>query len=228
MLGAIGFIVAAIAILGFVWSCQKAYVQVDPFRLWAFCFAFTLMAVSMLLWAMITIVADPVVTQNFMLATDVLLLLGTAAMIMVATGRPTMLQATLLAGVVALTVSYRAYLQPPTAYVQDGLLFFNLLGASRLVIVGIFAFIWLPVAMYFASQIAQSNPIMRTRTWTFQIYFVALAAVFGMFAKAQRSAAIIALFIIMIALFGLLALFNVTLTKMQPIKRGKTHAARKA
>lgn len=226
MLGAIGFSVAAVAITAFAVSCQKTYHHVDRFRLGAFVSAFCLLAAAMVLWAIIAANNDPSMTAQLMVAADVLVLVASAAMVLVAVGRLVPLIIIPLGLIVALAVSYRVFNEPSTAYVQNGLLFFDLQDTMRLFVVGIFAFVWLPVAMYFAALVAH-DPLLAKQRLTFQLYFVALVAVFGVFAKARREGAIIGLFAVMTALFIIMTVFNVVLARAHArLGKGVRHAAK--
>lgn len=230
MLGVIGFTAAAIVITSFVWSASRAYIGVDTFRFSFFKLAFGLLAAAMLVWAVVVLRNDTLVTKELMLAADALLLAATICMVVVATGPLPIYLYTLFGVASALLLGYRAYMETSAAYVQDGLLYFNLEGASRFVVVGIFALIWLPAAMFFASKIARSDPLLRRRQLTLQLYFVALVAVFGVFAKARRPEAIIWLFVMIVALFLVMASFNLALVgahkKVQRRAQRATHRSK--
>lgn len=227
MLGVIGFGLAAIVIFTFAWTSLRVYTSVSPYRRQAFAVAFCLLAAAMALWALAVAANDPLVTARMMLAADSLVIAGTAAMIMVVIGRTSLAAIALIGLIGALLLSYRVYVEPSTAYVQQGLLFFNLEGNSRLVVVGIFALVWLPIAMYFAGQAAR-DPLLAKRRLSFQLYFVALVAVFGIFVKARRPAAIIGLFVIIIVLFLAAILFNLALQAAQRKVSGPRHATKPA
>ncbi len=227
MIGVLGFLLAAVVIAAFVWSSQRTYTMVDPFRLKAFNIAFALLALAMAVWGLVVALDDATMTRNLMLMSDVLLLVSTACMVIVVVRKFSTLFLTSLAGVVSGLVAYRAYSMPSTAYVSDGLLYFNLQGSSRLFIVGLFAFVWLPAAMIIAGQIANIR-ILANRRLVLQAYFILLVALLAMFSKARRSEAIIALFGAIVLVFVILLVFNLSLTKAQAAqtaKRSKGHAA---
>lgn len=214
MIGLIGFIIAAAAITSFVWSNQKVYTTVEPTRLKLFNVAFGLIAIAMLFWATIVAANDAAITQRFMVASDCLIGLGSLCMFLVIFRQFSALVLSLLGGVLAVFVSYRAYVQVPTAYVHNGLLYFNLQGSSRLLIIGLFAIIWLPAMMLVANDVA-NHPAFHGKRLSLQMYFVFLVALLALFAKARRPGAIIGLFAMIVLVFVVLTVLNLTLAKIE-------------
>lgn len=181
--------------------------------MYLFTLAFSLLALCMLVWLTVVVINDARVTKELILASDALLLMGSACMILIFVKHYESYIAPLLALLGSVLLGIRAVSRPPTAYVHDGLLYFNLNTSMKALIVGGFLLFWLPGVMNVASYISQDISLRGGQNlvpmlFTFTILSTAL------FVSARRSWVIIVLFVVITILFGVMAAINVTISKI--------------
>ncbi len=223
MIGTIGFIVGALSIAAFAVTARKAYSDTPPRKLNLFCTAFGLLSASLLLWATALLMHQDVATRMLMIATDCLLVLATGSMALVLLDRPSIPLQVGLGVAGSMAIMLRAVAYPSTAYIRDGLLFFDLTQPVRLVIIGMFLICWLPAVIVVASYIA-NTPRLRSLQNLFTALFILLIAVTALFVSAQRQTVIIGLFVGITTLFVSMTCINILVLRIRAIK-DTTYAA---
>ncbi|MDB5166514.1 MAG: hypothetical protein JWM37_586 [Candidatus Saccharibacteria bacterium] len=226
MIGLIGFILAALSIGAFGASVNGAFPAASPSARYHFSLALYLLAAAMVLWGVTVAVNDPSVTDMLFIATDILM--ATATLVLIRTvfygGR---LVITVLATFVAVLVAYRATTVPTTAFIEDGLLHFNLQDGLRTTLLGTLLLVWLPIMLTLARRFgAVSRFEWVTPVLTLQYSLLVFAT--AMFMSARRPWVIVSLFGMMIVLFVVATVFNRSLSQIPaavPQKKGKKHHA---
>jgi hypothetical protein len=226
MTGIAGFILGALFIASFAVTASKAYATVPPRKLQLFSAAFGCLAAAMLLWALTVIVNTPQGIRVLMLASDCLLLLGTGCMVQLLVNRSEVWFTTCLGLIGSLLVGLRAFVYPTTAFVQGGLLYFNLSKSVQAVIIGALLLLWIPAVIVVASYTAKDKSLPSIQN-ILTASFLALVVVTALFLSAHRSAAVIGFFAIIAALFLAMTVANVTIMRLHKTF-GVKHAARSA
>lgn len=224
MTGIIGFIIGALCIASFSVTAARTYITVPPRKLQLFTSAFGLLAAAMLVWAFTIIFNSPQSTKELILASDTLLVLATGCMILLLFSRTEVWLTALLGLAGSLLIGLRAFAYTPTAFVHNGLLYFNLSSSVRAVIVGSFLLFWLPAVVTVASYTAKDKSLPGIQN-ILSISFMALIVVTALFVAAHRSIAIIGLFVIIAALFLAMTVVNVIILKLHKTF-GAKHATR--
>ncbi len=219
MLGAIGFLCAALAVGAFAYTADRSYgAFLRERERWLFSFAFALLAACMVAWATASMAAS----QNngalsaFMFVSDILLVAATIAMACVALPRATEhpLMVALLVALGAMAVVARIALVPVTASGNDeGMLVFGLEGVMRNVVAGGFLFVWLPTVFMVAKSMRQNVAIAPIAN-PFVVLFSVLVILSLGLVVAFRPLLIAGLFIAITALFLVGAYVNITLLKI--------------
>jgi hypothetical protein len=209
MIGIIGFLVGAMAIALFAATAYRAYVFADSRKLRLFCTAFGLLAAAMVIWALTVAESDNVMAVTRLLfCSDVLLMAGTVAMASIFTAQFNIVLTVCLSIVGSALLATRAFVYPPTGYIQNGLLYFNLTGSVRLVLLLVFVAIWLPAMVYMSFSVGR-DPLLRGMGTGLTMTFVTLVFATALFLAARRSQVIIALFICIALLFIIVAVINI-------------------
>lgn len=225
MLGTLGFTIGAFTIALFAATSYRAYRFVNQRRLTLFCSAFAMLAVAMLLWAMAAASSsDVVILHRLLFASDVLLLTGTAAMVALLFKTTNVLGGILLTMVGAVALAFRATAYPPTGFVQNGLLYFNLNGGVRFIVLLAFVLGWLPGMVLVASEAAH-DPVLEHVSSSLKASFVSLVLVSSLFLTARRSGVMITLFVLVAALFLVMSFLNWQISSAQRAQKGKKHAS---
>lgn len=222
MTGTIGFLIGAAAIASFAATSFYAYRFADPRKLHLFVTAFGLFAVAMVLWAVAVASGNAIAVTRLLYASDALLLAGTVAMAMLLWGRQNVILNVGLGSLAALLLSLRAFDYTPTGYVHDGLLYFNLTGGVRTVILLSFVLIWLPAMIQMAFSVARDPLLFAVRN-ALTSCFTALVFVTAFFLSAKRAAVIVPLFAFIAALFLIMSILNVLI--MRAGRSSAEHAA---
>lgn len=228
-LGTIGFISGMLAVGAFAFTSWKAYRVVKPELLKLFVTSFALFAVAMGVWAVAALPSLSADIRPLLFATDVLLLTATACMSFILLGGVRIYSATLFATLAAVLLAHRMSQYPPTGYVADGLLYFNLDGIVRTILVIAFALIWLP-AMYKVANILALDRVLAPLGRVLTLCFILLTLVSATFLGARRPSVIIGLFLMITVLFAAMTVMNALLVKVHnsPVKKEKVHAAKRA
>jgi len=226
MTGKVGFILGALFIASFAITATRAYSTVPTRKLQLFSSAFGLLAMAMLVWAFAIICNNPASTKELILASDSLLIFATGCMIQLLLNRSEVWLTALLGLAGSLLLGLRAYDYVPTAFVHDGLLYFNLSTSVRAIIIGAFLLFWLPAVVTVASYAAKDKSLPGIQN-ILSVSFMALIVVTALFVAARRSYIIISLFAIIAALFLAMTLVNIIILKLHK-SFGAKHAARAA
>lgn len=228
MLGVIGFISAAIAIALFIFSYRRAYPRVDARTSSPLVIGLSLLMIVMVFCAFIVSQAS---TGQYLapmiLTIDVIMLIATGFMLSILLPGNSKLLTILLIVFMALVIGYRAYTLPPTAYVLDGILYFNLEGAARTLLMIAILGIWYPALHIAGSRAAQTLSLPGLSTVLALGYFMLAVATAAFFSTTQRSMIIatfggLVLTFISIAAINIFALRLSHLTSRKGIKRGKS------
>lgn len=213
MLGAIGFLIAALVIAGYAVSSSLVYTLAPPRQRYSFALAYTLLAIAMLFWMVAVASGGGSSLPGFILASDVVLIGATLAMINVKYDLLAQwwLLALLIAGAALLT-ALRAYIYPPTAFVSDGLLYFNLPPVVLAVFLTTFTLIWLPASAQVVRQVMSLDGLRWLQNLTAHV-FTAIIIVTGLFLSARRPVMVILLFIVLVSMFAGLLAFNLWLQR---------------
>lgn len=213
MLGLIGFFTAAASIIFFVQSFKKTFTNLDKKTMLAFTTAFSMLASVMILCGVISARQDPETTRTLILAVDVVMLVATGLLltIFVKLESHTLTALSVVAG---LLVGARAFLEPIVAKTADGILYFNLSGAPRAVLLALILGIWLPAAAIAASRAARTVAVSGLANLMTAAYIMLTVITAVLFSSQQRPI-IIGTFGLLVAIFFVLGLANITLGKMQ-------------
>lgn len=222
--GTVGFVLAAAAISGFAYTANQAYIVVKPLQRTLFVLAFGLLALSMLFWALTVTFTNSTNSSQLLFTTDALLLAATACMAVILCGQ---VSAVIVGGLItisAVVLALRAFVYLPTGFVHDGLLYFNLAGGVRLVILLAFVAVWLPALLTITRQLAIDKAFNGLQN-SLSSCFVGLVLVTGLFLSARQSKVIISLFILVIGLFLAMSCLNLLVIKLHKQLEDAAHAA---
>lgn len=215
MLGLIGFLALAFVIGVYVYMCYINYTFVPIREKRLFVSAYGLLGLAALVWAATFFVAKEIVSP-LVFASDIILVAATGCMlgIIFDIARPRILAPLVLAGTSILTV--RAFVVPPSAYVADGLLFFNLSQAEALVFGLVFLIVWLPATIKVVHLALQSPRLLPFRN-VVSFLFISVVLMTGFFLTARRPVMIIISFVSIILLFALLVGVNILLKRIDKV-----------
>jgi len=213
MIGSIGFSVGALAVGIFAVTAHRAYRSLSPRNLSLFCSAFGMLAVAMVVWAFAATDYSDQTISTLLFASDALLISATIcmALTLVKSASPLFYVAGAAIGSLLLALRFEYY--PPTGFVRDGLLHFNLHGGVRTILIGLFVFVWLMAMIRVAQQITRNATLAPLRS-ALIINFAAIVAAVALFLSARRSSIIISLFIVIVGLFLTLSAINVLLQRI--------------
>lgn len=215
MLGLIGFLMLAVFIGVYVYTCYANYALVSIREKRLFVNAYGLLGLSALVWAATFFVTEKSVSQ-LVFASDVLLVIATGCMLGVIFDitRPRVFAPLVLAGSALLTV--RAFIVPPTAYVADDLLIFNLSQAEALVIGLTFLAAWLPATIKVVHLALNSSRLAPFRNIV-SFLFMSVVLMTGFFLTARRPVMIVISFVSIILLFTVLVGLNFALKRIDKV-----------
>lgn len=223
MLGVIGFLALALVIGIYVYTCYANYNLVPLREKRLFVSAYILLGLASLVWAA-TFFVNAEVVAPLVFASDVMLIVGTGCMLGVVfdIARPRVFAPLVVTGASILTI--RAFVMPPSAYVADGLLFFNLSQVEALAFGLVFLSAWLPATIKIIHLALQSPRLLPFRN-VVSYLFISVILMTGFFLTARRPIMIVISFASIIILFALLAGVNVALKRIEkPRKRhGVSH-----
>jgi hypothetical protein len=212
MLGLIGFLALAFVIGIYVNTCYTNYVLVPLREKRLFVSGYGFLGLASVIWAATFFVGEQTVSQ-LVFTSDVLLVAATGCMlgIFFDIARPRILAPLVLAGAGILTV--RAFVVPPSAYVADDLLIFNLSQVEALVFGLVFLIAWLPATIKVV-HLALRSPRLLPFSNVVSFIFISVVLMTGFFLTARRPIMIISSFASIILLFTLLAGMNVALKRI--------------
>lgn len=213
MLGIIGFLTLAAVIGVYVYTSHIQYTLV-PFReKRLFVTAYGLLAIAALIWAT-TFVVEPQSVSALVYTADIILVMATGAMlgVLIDIGRPQIFALLTLAAAGLLAV--RAFVLPSTAYVADGLLFFDLAPEESLVIGLLFLAIWLPATIKIVYLALRSQRLIPLRN-VVSFIFVSTVLMTGFFLAARRPEMIVVTFTSIVILFAILVAVNMLLKRIE-------------
>ncbi len=204
MLGFIGFSIAAILVGLFAFSFNRYFQTLSFHTRHTFVSAFILLALALFVWGFAPLINIPSVTTALVFAGDALLILGTGYLISAQLKMPSLwLLVVAVVGVAILTL--RAFVFQPAAFVQDGILHFNLEGEARLVILAILAFIWMPLGIRVTQLAVRSKGAVQF-SGLIALVFIAALIFAALFIAARQTEIIIASFAALAFSFLVLAL----------------------
>lgn len=212
MLGLIGFISLAMVIGAYVYTSYTNYELVPLREKRLFAGAYGLLGLSAIIWASTFLLPENAVSP-LVFASDAMLVTATGCMlgIIFDIARPRIFAPFVLAGAGILTL--RAFVVPPSAYVADGLLIFNLSQAEALVFGLVFLAAWLPATIKIVHLALHSSRLLPLRN-VMSFVFISVVLMTGFFLTARRPIMIIVSFVSIIMLFALLTGFNVMLKRL--------------
>lgn len=229
MLGVIGFLSAAGAIIAFLWSVKVAFPRLDPTTSHAFTTAFSMLACVMLLSAITLIVGQDTDIRPLILAIDVVMLTATGFLLSILVNLRNPLLLSMLAVIAGLVVSVRAFTLLPESTIDNGILFFNLTGAVRTVFMATILGIWLPAVVLVGKRAAQTMNVPGLENVFMLAYFM-LAAITACFFSTSDRRMVIATFGALILVFVGLAVVNLQVARLGKVfagpKKVKKHARR--
>lgn len=211
MWGFVGFIVAAIVVGFFAQTFYKTYAQVESRVRKSFTTSFVLLAIAMALWGVAALSGQATVVGNMVLAGDILLVIATGYLFHAVFDLSEPWLAGLLVVPGALLIVLRANMYPTEAYVDGGLLYFNLTGAPRIVLLTVLIAIWLPITLHVMSRAVRSIGRDDLRIIV-QASCVSCIMATTIFVAAFQHKVVVASFIFVILAFMGLAASNVLAT----------------
>lgn len=223
MLGFIGFIFLAVIVGLYVQTSSRLYVTVPVEKRQSFVAAFGLLATTSLVWSLSFFVV-PSAINLLMTIADFLLLVATGFMMNVSID---LLRRTwLIIGIVlvgATLLALRSLVFPSTAFVEGGILNFDLSTQTALGIGLIFLAVWLPACLRVIRYVTHAAALARFR-FSFAYLFASVILMTSFFLTAQRPLMIILSFISINVLFFVLLLMNQFIRHLQVTKgKGVTH-----
>lgn len=230
MLGTFGFFIGAIAIALFAVTAWKAYRTVEPVKLRLFVTAFLLFALAMAIWGLSVAQPDAYSIRPFLFAGDTLLVLATACMAFVLLGGMRIMTGVIAGLLAALLLANRMSSYPPTGYVENGLLHFNLTGGVRTVFLLAFVLIWLPAMLSVAAGLSRDR-VFAGLSNVLTSCFILLVLVSALFVSARRPSMIIGQFTLIAVLFLAMTAVNILLIKLHNelvVAKGAKHVRRHA
>lgn len=218
MLGFIGFIVLAVIVGLYAQTSSRLYVAVPAVERQSFVAAFGLLATTSLVWSLSFFVV-PSAINLLMTIADFLLLVATGLMVNVSID---LLRRTwLMIGIVlvgATLLALRTLVFPSTAFVEGGLLHFDLPTQAALGIGLIFMVAWLPACLRIIQHVTHPAVLTRFR-FSFAYLFASVILMTSFFLTAQRPLMIILSFIFINVLFFVLLLMNQLIRRLQMTKK---------
>lgn len=227
MLGVIGFVVAAAAIGTFVWSVKAAYSRLDSQTTHLFTTAFSILALVMVVCGLAVMPNLDSDIRPFILAVDVMLLAATACLLGILLDLRSPILLSMLAAIMGLIIAARVFLFPTEAYVEDGILYFNLTGVARTALTAIILGVWLPATIVVARRAARTVAVAGLGNVLASAYFL-LAAITAIFFATARREVIIATFVVLTITFIGLSAINVQVSRLGKlaVRKETKHAKR--
>ena len=212
MLGMIGFLTLACVVSAYAYTCHVNYTLVPLRERRLFTAAYGLLGLTAVVWATTFLVVEGAVPA-LVFTSDIMLVVATACILGVVLdiAKPTVYMPLILVGSGLLTA--RAFAFPPTAYVADGLLFFNLSQLQALVIGLIFLIAWLPATIKVAYLALRSPRLLPFRNLV-SFLFTSVVLMTGFFLAARRPIMIVVTFVSIILLFAILTGVNIALDRI--------------
>lgn len=212
MLGMIGFLTLACVVGAYVYTCHVNYTLVPPRERRLFTAAYGLLGLAAVIWSTTFLVPEGAVSA-LVFASDIVLIVASGCILGVVLDitKLQILIPVTLAGASLLTV--RAFVFPPTAYVADGLLIFNLSQAQALVVGLIFLIAWLPATIKVVYLALRSPSLLPFRN-VVSFLFISVVLMTGFFLTARRPVMIIISFASIILLFAILVGTNIVLKRI--------------
>ncbi len=225
MLGVIGFISAFFAILLFVASFRYAYPRLDRSVALSFTSAFMMLASIMAFAAIALLIDNPETLKSTIIAIDIVLLIATGFLLNILLPIKNPLILTLLAVVAGLAIAARVTSEP-TAVISEGILYFNIEGSMRLIMMaGLFG-VWFPASYIVARQAVKTVAAEQFHR-IIELAYIMLTISAGIFFAARTQNMILASFGALVVTFVSITGFNVMLkriTDMMLSKKRRRHA----
>jgi hypothetical protein len=219
VLGFIGLMIAAIVVSLFARSFYKSFPVLRHHTRSSFTAAFLLLALALFVWAFVPFINKPDVTMYLVFAGDALLLLGTGYLITAQFKAPSLwMLVVAVAGVAIITL--RAFVYKPTAFVQDGILHFNLEGEPRLILLAILAFLWVPLGTRITQLAVRSKGLPQFSGVIAAVFVLSLIAA-ALFISARQTPIIVSSFAVLAFTFLMLAIIPLLLTKISHLHVNK-------
>ena len=156
MLATLGFLATGLCFALFAFTFNSKVIAKTKLPLRQFSYAYYCLALALITWGIAAWIGGNDLLANSVIIGNAFLILGTLFMISVLL-KPKEQGWLLTAGLIGAFLLYlRAENYPPAPYMQDGILIFNTETAVALVLASIFLFIWLPVNLRVAKQVAHS------------------------------------------------------------------------
>lgn len=213
MLGFVGFTLAAIVISVFAITFYKSFIGLPLLRRHNFTVAFLLLGLAFLIWGLIPLFDQAQFIAPLIFVGDVLLVWGSALLVMSQFNVPPVWLTTSLALAGALLLGLRAYVYTTDAYVADGLLHFGLEGTARYAVIATLAFIWMPLGARTFQAAASAHRVPQVNGIIALVYVVALVSA-AVFLGSRQNEAVIASFTVLSVAFLTLAILPPVIIKM--------------
>ena len=212
MLGFVGFFIAAIIISLFAISFYVSFKELLMNQRQSFAGAFLLLGLALFVWGFAPLINNPDVTVALVFAGDALLILGSGLLINAQFKFPKLWLVISLADTCAALLTTRAFVYPPAAFVQDGLLHFNLEGVPRYVVVALLAFVWMLLGTRITQLAVRSRRVPQFGGAIALIYIVSLVCA-ALFISARQNVMIVASFAALAFTFLVLACIPLLITR---------------
>jgi len=219
MLAAIGFLVLAVILGIYAWTSALSYTIVPARERLLFASAYGMLSITTVVWAAAALSVDDA-TTGLVFMSDIMLTVATGCMLAVLFAQ---LLKPLYFGLMTLTgagvLALRAFVVPPSAYTDGGLLHFNLAQTEALLIGGVFLIVWLPATLKVINLALQTKYGLAFRG---PVSYIAISVVLmtSYFLAARRPIMIILSFIGIAILFAILAGINILIArKLVPARK---------
>lgn len=222
MLGVIGFLVVSFLLVAYAITFEKSARARQISSLDAYLAAFYIMAISCAVWA--TAVLYDIFVPQLVFMSDVLLLAATVCMLSILVPVMRSPALVILVSFVATgLITLRAWAYPPTAFVSENLLHFNLPRGPMIVIGAFFLAIWLPAGVKMINALGLPEKARRVRYALVSAYVTTMLMV-AYFLSAVRPVMIVLTFASVAVLLLIMTIENIMLSKMtKHSDRGARH-----
>jgi hypothetical protein len=213
MLGAWGFLLAALCFGIFALTFQTMVVDKTKLKLSSFSYAYYFMAVALAVWSVAAANGDSHFLKTAVLIGDGLLLAGSVFMLYVLIGDKNRTFVWLSVVLAAVLLFVRAKYYSPAPFMSGGILEFNSQTPVALALGAIFAAVWLPANISTAKQVAHA--IRHDEISSYYIYIYTAATISALlFLAAKRVLAVVLSFAAIGVCFLMLIASNMLVSKL--------------
>ncbi|HMS93180.1 MAG TPA: hypothetical protein PKD28_02210 [Candidatus Saccharibacteria bacterium] len=193
MVGFIGFLIAAIIIGWFAVSFYRSFNELAFRQRAYFSVAFLMLAAALFVWGIAPLLNNEATTPFIVFVGDVLLLIGSGFLLEAQFKRFSAISIVAMSLIGAIIIGMRAFIYEPAAFVQNGILHFNLEGEPRILILALLAFLWMPLGTRI-TQLAVQSKGLNQFSGVIAVAFIVSLVCAAVFIGARQDLMVIASF----------------------------------